>query len=368
MSRTRLRIIFSVLLLLICNVCCGQNPLQKKNRDAEQATIKGRIVQHEKKDFQIDLNELQCMLNQQIQLPEPPVPKEQWPEMTQQQRQDWVKNFEASEQGKAFIADRKKRIEAAERFEIQVEDNGSFTLYDVPPGLYGLRGGVEKKIGDKNYVFEVFGQIDVAKDVEEVLLDPMAIAVTRLAKPNEAIPTVNIKTFDEKATIDNKLLKSRNVLVSFWSLNSPPSVEFSKAVQQSFKDVTKQMASQTSPSIAAKDVAPNFQLLSICVDCDRKKALKHIVDNGLAGWHGYAKDWEHETVSEFGVRSIPALFLLGADGKIKMTPFDFQFAMRSADAKLSQIIIDVLNGKNVPTRIATEPTNDQSDQKEAGSK
>ena len=346
MSPTRLTTISTLVLLLLVNVCAGQTKLQKKKRKkVEDVTIKERITQHEKKQFRIDLKELGCTLIEQVVPPEPKVPEKQWPKMTPKQQQDWVRKFEASDAGKKFLAQRKKVFESAEKFEIQIEDNGSFVVYDVPAGTYGLRGRLEKEIQKKNYVFEIFGQIKVAKDVEEILLDPMSVVVTRLAKPNETTPTVKIKTFDGKATISNKILDKRNVLVSFWSLKSPPSVEYAKEVQKTFKEIKLTLAEQENNK--------PFQLLSICIDSDRKKALKYVVKNGLSGWHGYAKDWEHETVSEFGVRSIPSLFLLGADGKIKMTPIDFHYALNTEDAKLSKVIIDVINGKNIPTPVRT---------------
>lgn len=332
-------IIFNLMVLLVGSSGLAQESAAQDKTDPQGSTIKGRILQHEKSEFQIDLNSLGCMLNQQVQLPDPPVPREQWPKMTQEQRENWVKEFEASDEGKAFIADRKKRIETAERFEIQVEENGSFVVYDVPAGLYGMRGRLEQEIDDKNYVFEVFGQIEVNEKVEELLLDPMKVVVTRLTKPNEAIPAMHVETFDGKATINNELLSGRNVLVSFWSLQSPPSMEFAKIVQQTYEDVKQQK---------------QLQLLSICVDSDREQALKYVVDNELAGWHGYAASWDHETVSEFGVRSIPALFLLGADGRIKMTPFDFRLAINTPEAKLASIIVDVLDGKSIPAPVRTD--------------
>ena len=338
MSLTRTSTTSILVLLVLCSISCAQTKLQKRKKKSEGVTVKGRISQHEKEDFQIDLSEFSCMLNQQVKLPEPPVPKDKWPQMTPKEQAEWVRKFEASEQFKQFMAKRKKVQDSAERFEIQIEKNGSFVVYDVPPGNYGLRGRAEKVIDEKNYVFEVFGQIGVSKDVEEVLLDPMTVIVTRLAKSNEAIPAVSIKTFDGKATINNQLLAKRNVLVYFWSINSQPSVDQAKLVHKTYMEV--------------KEKNP-IQLLSICLDCDRKKALKHIVDGNLDGWHGYAKNWEHPTIGEFGVRIIPAMFLLGADGKLKMTQWDFRSLMDAPDTDLSKIIVDVLQGKNVPTRVGT---------------
>ena len=344
MSLIRTSITSILVLLLLCSTGFAQTKLQKRQKKKSNGvTVKGRITQNEKKEFQIDLNEFSCVLNQQVgkKLPEPPVPEDRWPSMTPKQKTDWVRKFEASEQFKHFMARRQKILDAAERFELRIEKNGSFVVYDVPPGDYGLRGRLEKVIDEKNYVFEVFGQLNIAKDVEEVLLDPLTVLATRLTKTGEPVPTVNIKTFDGKATINNKLLAKRNVLVYFWSLNNPDVLKESMSIHQTCADVKSKMP---------------IQLLCICVDSDRKKALKHVIDNKLSErgeWHGYAKDRVHDTVGEFGVRSIPALFLLGSDGKIKMTQWEFRSLNSVPDTDLSKIIVDVLQGKNVPTPVPT---------------
>ena len=349
MSTNQTRIITFLVVVAVVGSGIAQDETQKSSGKTEDSTLKGRIVQHAEADFKIELNDLQCTLNQQVELPEPPVPKQQWPTMTRQQRTEWVKNFEASEQGKKFLEDRKQRIAAADRFEIQIEKNGNFTVYDVPAGIYGLRGRLAKTLNSKEYMFEVFGQIRVDKAVE-VMLDPIPVVVTRIIKANEPVPEVNLLSFDKKATIDNKLLKDRNVLVSFWSLDSPPSVEFAKVVQQTFLEIK---------------VKKKIELLCICVAGDRTKSFKHVKENKLVGWHGFTDSWEHETVTEFGVRSIPVLFLLGDDNKVKMTPFDFRAAMSVPGKKLADVVVDVLDGKTIPTPARTaKPVNAASNQKQ----
>ncbi len=293
------------------------------------ATLKGKLVQNENPDFQIDLAELKTTLDQQVKLPPPPLPDD-WKDMNVEQRQAWARDFDASERGKAFIEERKKILESAPHFDLRLEDDGSFVVYDVPEGIYGLRGELEKTISDRNYIFEVFGQISVGGDVDEVLLDPISVTVTRWLVAGEPIPNLDIETFDGKNRIDNSLLSGRNVLVSFWSLKSPPSLEFSKTIQEMYAKSRKKN---------------NLQLFSICINSERDEALKYVKEQKIKGLHGFAKSWEHETVNEFGVRSIPALFLVGTDGKIKMTHADFQQAFRAPNAELTQIVEDSIAGK-----------------------
>ncbi len=305
--------------------------LVQDDSDKSVVTVKGRLVQHDVQDFEVDLESLKTTLHQRVELPPPPFPAN-WPDMKVDERQQWIKEFEAGEDGKAFVEQRKKLLEAAPQFELQLDNDGSFVVYDVPRGSYGLRGRLENKVAEKNYVFEVFGQIEIGDDVDEVLLDPVRVTVTRLLQAGEKMPEFEIVTFDGKAKIDSKFLTGKHVLVSFWSMKSPPSLEFSKSIQKMF---------------AAAQEPHDLQLLSVCIDSDRAEALEYVKTSQVKGWHGYAETWDHNMVSEFGVRSIPALFLIGPDGTIKMTNADFQTAFRTQELELEQIVINgIRNGKS----------------------
>ncbi len=185
-------------------------------------------------------------------------------------------------------------MDAAQHFEIKIENDGNFVVYDVPPGRYGLRGRFDRKIGERTYAFEVFGQVDVKKEVDELLLDPIMIMATPLIRTGENTPDVSVETFNGKRTLTNVYLKHRYVLVNFWAEASPPSVELLPKIQEMFAKL--------------KSTYSNFELLSMNIDKDRKTALQFVVDHNLKGWHGYAGDWEHDTVTGFGVRTFPHCF------------------------------------------------------------
>ena len=352
---------FCVIDCVCTNNCDAQTRAPRKHskksarQKSDDTTVRGRIVQHESRTFKIDLNEMKPVIIEQVKLPEPPVPEDRWPKMKPEEQQKWVRDFETSDRGKKFLADRKLRLENANRFELKVEKNGSFVVYDVPKGTYGFRGRLEKKLAEKTYVFEVFGRIDIEDEVEELLLDPLSVMVTRLVKSDELVPDASIKTFDGKFTIQTqdgkvkigkKVLGNMNLMVNFWSPKSPPSIERNKLIQELFDTINKE---------------DSIELLSVCVDDNRKKSLEFVVNSEMKGWHGYAKDWEHRIFSEYGVRSIPALFVVGKDGKIKMTPADFMMVLQTQPRdQLSKVVLDCLNGKSVPTPIRTGAAPDPS--------
>ena len=319
----------------------GQRIKNKRKRDL--ATIKGRIVQNADPDLRLPYNDLNIRLVEQVILPvaEPPEGYDDW---ELEKKKKWVDAYEASPEGKKFIAKRQKIHDAAHSFDIKVEKNGKFIVYDVPPGRYGMHGRADKKIENKRYAFEVFGQIDVEKKVDELDLGKMMISTTRLLSRGERTPVIELETFDGKAKLKNRHLKNKYVLMFFWAKASPPSAEFLKVVQSTQKEFAKR---------------PNFELLSVNLDKSRKDALKFVKDNRIKGWHGYAGHWEHKTVTEFGVRAIPSLYLLGEDGKVLMINNEFMHAFGTGKEDLTKIVDDRIAGRDAPNvKVPTEKVSD----------
>ena len=315
----------------------GQRRAKKKKNDA--ATVRGLIVQNIDPDLRLPYNDLNIRMVEQVRLPLPETPSgyDDW-ELEKQKK--WVEAYEASEEGKKLIAERQRINDGAQSFDVKVEKNGKFVVYDVPPGRYGMHGRADKKIENKKYAFEVFGQIDVEKEVDELELGKIMISATRQISRGEDVPAIKLETFDGKAVLKNRHLRNKYVLVHFWAKASPPSVEFLPVIKTMYGKLGKRT---------------DFELLSVNMDEDRKVGLEYVKKNRFKGWHGFAGDWEHKTVTEFGVRAIPSLFLIGPDSKILMTNNEFLQAFRSGKDDLAQIIEDRIAGRDTPeVKVPTE--------------
>ena len=59
--------------------------------------------------------------------------------MNPEAQQAWAKSFEESEAGKTLLAEQDKLLSAANDFDVILEKDGKFVVYDVPPGIYRLR-------------------------------------------------------------------------------------------------------------------------------------------------------------------------------------------------------------------------------------
>ena len=132
-------------------------------------------------------------------------------------------------------------------------------------------------------------------------------------------------------------------------------LEFSCAYSPilSSQDVVEKMESQLTERA-------DIEMLSINLDDDIEAAQKHVKDNLMKGLHGFAGDWEHKTVTEFGVRAIPALYLLGNDGNILMTNVEFLQAFGAGKDDLTQIIDDRIAGRDaLAAKCRTRRASDQ---------
>ena len=319
------------------------------------ATVKGKVVFDEtqmeswdKQKLEVSFEEIASRLIESPEIPSAPIP-ENWGEMKPEERFQWIQEFESSDEGKKLIANRKRIMEARRAFDVKIEKDGSFVIFDVPPGVYGLEGRIDKKFGEANYGFEIFGQIEVLKDVDEIELDPVQVAVTPRLESGQIAPPIAVKTHDDKKVLTLDMFKGKYLFICFW-ISSSPSAEFQAKLQEMYADL--------------KNKQP-LLMLAICVDEDRKAAIDYIVKQKLReGSHGFSDGLEHRTLFDYGVRSFPSFWLIDPEGKIAMTQFDFAQAFRSED-DLAVIITNRIIGKDSPTP-AKKPAAQDSNEASGG--
>lgn len=313
----------------------------KKSRKKERAMIRGQISHVSKADREkVKFEEIKTSIHQQVDPPDVPVPRN-WATMKLEDQKQWAIRFKESDRGKKFLADREKMIAEAPVFEVVYEDDGKFTVYDVPPGVFGLQGRVDKEINGTMHAFEVFAEINVGKDVQIVDLKPIPIVVTPLFKSGQPAPKIAVETFDGKdvLTLQTPSYQGKYLFLNFW-YTGDKGQEYQKQVQDMYRDLKADYP---------------IKLLSVCMDEKRKEAIKYIVKAQYKlGSHGFTDGWDHETVEAYGVRSTPSGWLIGPDGKIAMTQHEFYQAVKIKDT-ITTVIRDRIEGKDKPTP-AERPT------------
>ncbi|MDG1873692.1 MAG: thioredoxin-like domain-containing protein [Mariniblastus sp.] len=327
-------------------VAQAKSNVEPPAKDDGVAVIRGRIAYDKALVESWDGNrlvvpyqEITAKIRQRVVPPAPPYPEgiEKW------KRDDifkWEKEFVESAAGKKFLEDRKKLIDDAHAFDVKFEEDGKFVIYDVPYGTYGIQGRVDKKINEKKYAFEVFGEIPVIKGMDDIPLKPMRVEVTPLIVPGEVAPPVAISTHDDgPINLKHNSFKDKFVFLNFWITQSPTAASEQKLVQEMYSQLKSKY---------------DLKLISICVDQERKTALDYIVKNSLKeGSHGFTDGVDHRTIFDYGVRSFPSFWLIGKDGKIMMTQFEVAQAMRTKPDMVT-IVDDRIRGKDVPTPATSE--------------
>lgn len=352
----------AVLSLLLCVTLCGATLLAptparaqtskdrvagskqirgKKPSDRQKlVTVRGQVDQSSNAGkFKINVKEIDTTLNRQVELPRAPFPKK-WDRASNEAKMKWLKQFEASAVGQRFIARNKQILEDAPAFNLRYSPEGEFVVYDVPPGVYGLQGRVDKEIDGVLHAFEVFAKITVSADVDEVTLDPLPILVTPLLNSGTPAPEVSVVIHDGKAelTLDAPKLKGKYVFLNFWSIKDFQDKKSGMDHQQNVQKMVDEL----------KDTR-NLGLLNICVDEDRRAAVRHIMKNQYKlGLHGFTNGREHESVDRYGVRSTPSGFLISPDRNIAMSQYEFYNLTKVKDS-LKNVIEDRITGKDKPT-------------------
>ena len=313
---------------------------QRRKRKQEETTIKGKVTLDRRylrswngDNLSIDLTKIKGKLREYVELPPPKYPAgyKKW---TPAELVAWQDKFAATEAGKKIIERNQKLLDAANSFDIQVERNGSFVIYDVPEGEYAIQGRYDRAVGDLNYAYEIFGKLTVEKDVDEMSLAPIKIEVTPQYQRGMPAPPLKVTTYNDESNLELPLFKGKLLMLNFWSAASPVAAKEQKAVQE------------TLGKIKADE---KFSVLSINVDKDRKKALKLLSRNKLLkGSHGFTLGPNNPSLFNYGIRGVPSYWLIDAEGNVLINQYEFAKLMQTKDS-IEAIITDRLNNNEAPT-------------------
>lgn len=312
--------------------------VQDKDAEKDGVTVRGKITQgSEDESFQVDLSQIKVRFLKRIVLPAAPVP-ENWAQMKIADREAWWKEFMESDAGKEYLAEREELLKTGEEFEAPVEEDGSFVLYDVTPGTYGMTARVDKKIGPRSYAFEMFGEIPVAEESDVIELGEKPLVITPIIRTGEPAANWSDATSLSGKEVDLETLQGKYVLINFWA-SDDPSREFQLDIQEAAR---KLMAKHP------------FELLSVSLDQNKDALVKFVQDNKLQGIHVHASR-DSEIAKVFGVHSTPGIVLLDKEGMIKMTYPEMNKAFEAGKPTLDVILDDRITGKDVPEQPTTDP-------------
>ena len=328
-------------------------PLQaQRKKEKRLATVTGIIKNDARKSFRVSYDEIKTSLRKVVTPTAPPVPSG-FEKKKVEDRRKWLADFYATARGKAYLKNREKELNDAPSFDVKYNDDGDFTVYDVPPGEYGLQGRIDKEIDGILYGFEVFARIKVLKDVDQINLQSIPVVITPLFKQGQPAPPLDVLTAKgKKLNYDLDAYKGHYIFLNFMN-----TTDLTPGYQQSVQDMYKAISK-----------SHKVKLISIVLDEDRKvgearingkeSAIKWLNKNQFTqGKFAFTEGWENSTLEAYGVRSTPSGWLISddEDRKIMMSQHEF-FKLARVKKTITEIVKDRIDGTDTPT-LATPPEN-----------
>ena len=337
-----------VAMLFVLSGFVSQAQAQRKKKEERLATVQGVIKNDARKSFRVSYDEIKTALRRVVNPTPPPVPSN-FKDMKPQDQQKWLADFYKSSKGKQYLKKREKQLLEAVSFDVKYNDDGDFTIYDVPVGEYGLQGRIDKEIDGIKYGFEVFARIKVLPDVDQIKLQPIPVTITPLFQKGQPAPPLNVKTSKGQAlTFDLEAYKDHYIFLNFMNTT----------------DLTPGYQAQVQAMYKAIGKSHKVKLVTIVMDKDRTKAIRWLLKKKFTeGSYGFTKGWDNnKTIDAYGVRSTPSGWLISpdADRKIMMSQHEFFSLARISDS-VTGIIRDRIDGKDTPT-LATPPEKEEGEE------
>lgn len=300
---------------------------QEEEAEAAKVTVMGQFVPPSMELPGFDIHTLKSRIVQIVDFRQPPFP-ENWKEMTPDQRRAWATEFENSAEGKALI-ETNKAIDAGRAIiELVIDDSGKFIDYDLPRGRFILEAAVSVEAGGNVYIVQTSRKFEIGA-VDEVDLGKITLEAVRFLRMGDTAPGIAGTGNDgQPAALDDH--KGKHVLLNFVVLDSPGFPALAKSIREAIQ----------SAENAGKLVA-----FSVALDTDKAVIEKGVSENSV-DWPCLAiGGWESKTLADYGVRTVPSLWLIDPDGKILLTGQQFVYESSRTGSTIGKLCEEVISGR-----------------------
>lgn len=205
----------------------------------------------------------------------------------------------------------------------------SFRCEDVPDGTYQLHGLFYEVPGRRSCssghaVARVERQVTVPPMPDGRSDEPLDLGTIELeALPRllegEPAPVFEVKTLDDR-TIRLEELRGRYVLLDFWATWCGPCRQMTPAL--------KLVHERFGPD-------ERFVMLGLSLDREIEPLRKYVEENGLKWPQAWIGDWDSSPLPQrYAVSGIPAVFLIGPDGKVVARDLSGEAVLRTIERAL----------------------------------
>lgn len=221
---------------------------------------------------------------------------------------------------------------------VTVRRDGTFTIPDVLPGKYVLWIGAYETVpagarppagaAPLAQATQVVIVPESATD-QQLQLRELALLIPRLLKVGTAAPDFRVKTLDGRE-VGLQDFRGKFVLLDFWATWCGPCREELPLIKALYDEFGKD---------------PRFVLLGLSLDNEINAPRDFTQKNGMTWPQAFLGKWEDDQVTKaYAVEAIPALFLIGPDGRI--------LARDLAGETIKKSVAEALNHFNPKTAAA----------------
>jgi peroxiredoxin len=242
---------------------------------------------------------------------------------TDEQWNAWWDGFHESPEGRAYL-------DGERQFAVAVRPDGNFRIEDVPSGRYVLEVASRGTMGGDPSRSLAFARADVqvpeitggrSDEPLDIGIVPVEAFPFRKLDVGRRAPDVIAEAADGR-TLDLAALRGKVVLLAFWSTRwSMACLPHLKSTHDAF----------------GRD--PRFVMIGLNEDFAPEAMNWCVTRHNLAWEQRYlgSSEFPNPTAAAFGVQFLPAIFLIGPDGRIIAKDLEGDRIKQAVDEALSKL-------------------------------